>query len=346
MEEKAVDKSRLQYVDVARGIAMVCIVLGHLGIWSVNKVVFTFHVPVFFLITGYFTGSKLTIKKFIKNKARTLLLPYAVTCMVIIILSTIKGALSADAITPLKYWSIAALYGAGDGGWCPFGIGAIGAIWFLWASFWGSIFLRISLEFNKYVRIIFVFALFGAAYFTRSVFFLPFSLQPGAMATLFMYIGYLWKEIKPAADKLSKEVKCFGILAALGIWIFFIKDFKSFWLVNGDIGRGLIDILGCLFACLVFIRISKIVDRKTGILGRFFAYLGKYSLLMLCIHITEDNVFPWWKAAEKLVGVGMPVDYMWAFVIMGKLVLVIGLTIILSKIGFVRVIMGYKKTIR
>lgn len=41
-------KRRLEYVDVAKGIGIICIILGHLGLASVNKVVFTFHVPIFF----------------------------------------------------------------------------------------------------------------------------------------------------------------------------------------------------------------------------------------------------------------------------------------------------------
>ena len=51
--------TRLQYIDIAKGIAMICIILGHLGNASINRIVFTFHVPIFFFITGYFTNKKL-----------------------------------------------------------------------------------------------------------------------------------------------------------------------------------------------------------------------------------------------------------------------------------------------
>ena len=53
-------RRRLQYLDAVRGFAMICIVLGHLGIADINRFVFTFHLPIFYLITGYFinkTGS-------------------------------------------------------------------------------------------------------------------------------------------------------------------------------------------------------------------------------------------------------------------------------------------------
>lgn len=84
--------TRLQYIDIAKGIAMICIILGHLGNASINRIVFTFHVPIFFFITGYFTNKKRDLNGFIKNKARTLLVPYIISSIVIIIIGTLKRA--------------------------------------------------------------------------------------------------------------------------------------------------------------------------------------------------------------------------------------------------------------
>lgn len=47
-------KKRLIGVDIARGIAIIAIIIGHMGFKNVNRVVYTFHVPIFFLITGFF----------------------------------------------------------------------------------------------------------------------------------------------------------------------------------------------------------------------------------------------------------------------------------------------------
>lgn len=160
-ETQQVKKPRLQYVDIARGIAMICIILGHLGNPSINRVVFTFHVPIFFFITGYFTSTKRSLPEFTKNKARTLLVPYAMACLVIIILGTLLGFHYGNAADAFKGWIYASIYGAGDSYTVPFYIKGIGAIWFLWATFWGSVFLRISLDFNKYTRVFSIFALFA-----------------------------------------------------------------------------------------------------------------------------------------------------------------------------------------
>ena len=52
------EKKRLQYLDIARGIGMICIILGHLGNDTINRIVYPFHVPLFFLIAGYFINEK------------------------------------------------------------------------------------------------------------------------------------------------------------------------------------------------------------------------------------------------------------------------------------------------
>lgn len=50
MKTKKIKNARLQYIDIAKGIAMICIILGHLGNANINRVVFTFHVPIFSLL--------------------------------------------------------------------------------------------------------------------------------------------------------------------------------------------------------------------------------------------------------------------------------------------------------
>ena len=54
MQEKVLENKRLQYIDIAKGIAMICIILGHMGNANINRVVFTFHVPIFFLYNRVF----------------------------------------------------------------------------------------------------------------------------------------------------------------------------------------------------------------------------------------------------------------------------------------------------
>lgn len=160
-----------------------------------------------------------------------------------------------------------------------------------------------------------------------------------------MYMGYLLKQNKDALNSLPKEAKIFGSGFAFVTWISFMKNFQSFWLVHCDIGRGMVDIFGCICACAMVILISRVIEEKLSFIGKPLAYFGKYSLLILCVHIVELDLFPWWRIAWKLVQHNiLPATYLsqLVFVIAGKLIIDLGCAFIMSKIPFVRKMFGFR----
>ena len=337
--------NRTKYIDIARGIAILCIILGHQGKYEISKIVFTFHVPIFFFITGYFFNKKQDLAEFIKKRVKTLLVPYACTCVVTIILAVILELLRGgeNVIKVALEWCYASLYGAGDSYTEPFYIKQIGALWFLLATFWGSVFFRIALNMKKHVRIIFILSLFTLGYWTSvHLFWFPFSIQAGCCATLFIYVGYLVKKSKDVYHHLPKEAKALGTILAAAVWFDFMKNFQSFWLVHCDIGRGIIDIIGCICASYMVILISKGIERVSKLLSNFLSFLGKYSLIVLCIHILELNLFPWWRVSELLMGFGTPEMLAKYLVVILKFVAIIIATFICSKIKVITKLFGMK----
>lgn len=335
-------EKRLQHIDVARGIAIICIILGHLGISEINRFVFTFHVPIFYLITGYFIKPEGKMSDFIKGKFRTLILPYISTCIIIIVLSVIINLLSSPngsvGATALE-WLYASLYGAGDTYREPFYIKSIGGIWFLLASFWGTLFLKLILGLKDHLRVFSVIALFLIGYFSRELFWFPLSIQAGMCAALFMYIGYLWKDVYRHIESLTKECRIFLTASAFAVWIFFVIDFKSFWLVHCDIGRGVVDIFSSLCAVLCVMLISKLITEHFTKLSDALAYIGKYSIIMLCAHIVELNLFPWYRIA---LTIDMSEQVELLVIISGKILWSIAITYLFSRRNLTRRIFGLK----
>ena len=72
------------------------------------------------------------------------------------------------------------------------------------------------------------------------------------------------------------------------------------------------------------------------------AYLGRYSLLILCVHIVELDLLPWWQITEKYVVNGMSANIQLILIIAGKVLLDLGGEFVLSKITLVRKIFGFK----
>ena len=88
MEGQA-NKSRLAWIDIAKGIAIISILMQHIPFKDVKgsalfvPYVGQYHVPIFFLVAGFFLSTKMPLRRFVREKALRLLVPYLITCVVI-----------------------------------------------------------------------------------------------------------------------------------------------------------------------------------------------------------------------------------------------------------------------
>lgn len=69
---------RLVYMDIAKGICMLLVVMVHTGISEPLPHLYALKVVLFFVLSGYFFYDDMTFLSFIRKKAYTLLLPFAV----------------------------------------------------------------------------------------------------------------------------------------------------------------------------------------------------------------------------------------------------------------------------
>lgn len=159
---------RIGAFDIAKGVAIIAVIVGHSDMLGVSTDVrdfcFSFHMPLFFLVSGYFCRPDARLDgALIRKNMRGLVLPYVATCLVIIALAAVKYAIFApeEVLDSTVSWLVAGLYGAGavfPG--VPEGIPAIGAIWFLLALFWAR--LMIAVARRTPVPLVVVAALFVA----------------------------------------------------------------------------------------------------------------------------------------------------------------------------------------
>lgn len=340
----ALSRQRVDYLDVARGIALICIIIGHFHIKEIVRVVFTFDVPVFFMITGYFINEKTSVLQFVKRKIQTLLIPYLITGITIVILGTITGFFSQGSfIEPAKHWLFAFIYGSGDSYDTPFTIYEIGPVWFLWATFFSSILIRLLLKVDYRIRILVVAAAFAAGYYSaKYLFWFPFSIQSGLCASLYVYAGYLFRKNEEHIKNFSKTIKILSFVAATLVWIYFIITFISFSIVWCNFGRGLPDISRSLCACSAAFVISFFIDKYLKPLSRILSLIGKNSIFILCIHAIELNLFP----CQTILDIYMPAGNFYlrqTIIIILDVAIVSGIGLMLSKISFVRKAFGMKE---
>lgn len=104
---------RLEWLDAAKAIAMIFVVLGHVlrGLHSAallsnekqflvaDQAIYLFHMPAFFLISGYtFAGLNRPWFDFIGKLAKSILLPYFIwSAVLIVMIIMLSGVANADA---------------------------------------------------------------------------------------------------------------------------------------------------------------------------------------------------------------------------------------------------------
>jgi acyltransferase len=74
------NKERLNTYDIAKGIGIILVVLGHTATHiGLEKVIYQFHMPLFFILSGiFFKENDVQFPQaFIINKVRRLYVPYA-----------------------------------------------------------------------------------------------------------------------------------------------------------------------------------------------------------------------------------------------------------------------------
>lgn len=281
-------KKRLDWPDVAKGICILAVIAGHMGIPFVNQLVFLWHLPVFFLIAGLFLKI-VPDKTALKNKVRRLLFPYYISCIAICIIAGLRALVSgmslSEAVLP---WIKASLYAAGDSWAEPFPIKGIGAIWFLWALFIAIMITNHFAERKAGPVIILIIAILGWASFTYTGIWLPLSIQAGMLCSLYLLIGYQAAKHAFTLDSLHPLILIgAGIIAAIGI-----QHFKGFWLVHNYMGNGWFDFAFSLCASLMIMVLSSYISKNYPLIKKILIFYGINSLIILCLHIIELDVAP------------------------------------------------------
>ena len=68
--------SRIQWIDVAKGYGTLLVIFAHLGRGTIGLWMYSFHLPLFFFLSGYVFSTKYNFKEFFVKKIRSIVIPY------------------------------------------------------------------------------------------------------------------------------------------------------------------------------------------------------------------------------------------------------------------------------
>ena len=320
--------------DVAKALAMVAVIAGHTALRflpdaSASGTVafaFSFHMPLFFVVSGYFMRADGSTR--VGKDIRSLLIPYFVTAFAVIAGLCASNLVLHDLGSTrelLFTWLNASVFAQGDMTAHPLWpqTARIGAIWFLWALFWARLEVAILLRLPGNVQAPVVFLGSLVAMFSSDYVFLPLSVQPGICAALFVYFGHWLREGDRLKGLLSRRL--LWIPLAL-VWIWAIVRYAGFGMAICDYGPTVVavvrNVAGGIAGTLCVLRICCWLERKIGE-GRAWGFvqrMGRITLLVLCVHLFEDNVLRWGSVVEGWNAL-VPVPGSWAVVCASRVVI-------------------------
>ena len=275
-------------IDVARGISLFFVILGHLVVDSTTifNWIFSFHMPIFFILSGMcFNSEKYnSFLEFVKEKFKKRIIPYIAftifaifMCFIIPSWKAIIGSKNALIVLEEIFY-----YGQ------PEAL-RMGAIWFLVALFFSEIILFLLNKFfkhfnlNKYLKFIIyiILALIGNQILNIlnlvNIERLPFKIDTAITASVFMGIGYELNKIN-IFEKI-KKYKVIGaiILLVVGYITSYLNGYVN--ICNCSYGNIFLYYISALCGGIAIYLIAQKLEKS-----EYLQFYGKNSLFMFAIH--------------------------------------------------------------
>ena len=269
--------------DIMKGIGIIAMIIGHCQVPMIIKdFIFVWHMPLFFIISGYFFKPS-PIKRYINKNFISLVIPYLITATLLFSLSLLKDFYHKETDPINSFLGI--FVAAGSDGLPMLGDYYVGAIWFLLALFWCrtiyNVIIMNSLTQEKGMLVIMIAVL--STYIGTKI-YLPTNVLQGMSAMVFFHIGNLCRKREAFQIQLNWFILVLCILMILGSLSTCHNDYPMS-MVRCYYGYYPVNVIAaCSFTYLLY---RIVLFNKKYIVSKFLAHLGQISMLILCVHIID-----------------------------------------------------------
>lgn len=277
--------------DVLKGIGILSVMLCHLvyNDGLIRKVVYSFHMPLFFLISGYFVKDANCFVDFLnltKRNARRLLLPFSVTMFMLVVWGAVQAYAKQDIaffIRPL----LSLVLANADPINTQWGMPYAGCLWFLVALFVArecfallQMALRnVSSKCRSHIILVIciVISWLVSVIHPRMV-SLPFSIAQGLTALVFVAAGWYVRQ----TPNVAEWVKWLCVLC----WPLSIM-YGGINMESCTLSAYPLSVSGACGAVFLLYRVFSLEKMKGNVFSRCLTWCGINSLVILCMHHLE-----------------------------------------------------------
>lgn len=264
---------RIQYIDIAKGIGILLVVIGHCinSLSFLGKWIWSFHMPLFFVISGLcFNPSKNTLfVPFFLKKTRTLLLPLVIFSILMVAIKSV--------IFPSEFNFATLKMNFPDA-----------AYWFIFVLFLSEIlFFSIDkITNNQYLKFILLFLclIIGKLLNIYHIYF-PYNLCSIFACTFFYGIGNIFRT---TIHSILNNINTNGKSIIVSIILLLIPAVSVYYLNNTiDLRSNTIPFPILYHVLIAFIGItgifllSKVLSRIDSLIKTITLYLGRNTLIIL-----------------------------------------------------------------
>lgn len=289
-----IHNKRVGFIDIAKGIGMLTIIWGHISLANLShSIVYSFHIPLFFFLSGYVFSPKRysSFGVFMKKRFYGLVVPYLLYSFLTWI---VWATFMYVSHTPVdSYWMplLQTFLSQGSEGYLVHNV----PLWFVMCLFTVEIIYFFLAKSSKCIVIIISIALgILGVLSTKAEFFdfstLPWSLDVSLMALPFYTAGNLLSSSLPANKqvefvKTNKGISVLVILLAFVIVYFGAKYNGSPSMGHAFLGKypwlfyfvASFGVLGVVFA-------SMLIESLPGLFSSFFVWMGLNSFRVMAVH--------------------------------------------------------------
>lgn len=275
--------------DIMKGIGIILMLIGHIPPGPrLFHFIYSFHMPLFFIVAGFFASIAKLDADVVKKYASRLLLPVLVTMVIIILLSPLSYF--AEGNFNFTVAQVLSLLWAGDALPTHFGLLSLEAMWFLVALFWAKCFFQVSgylvnKSFARHPDEILLGLCFAissvAVVLHRFIPYVPWGLMKGLSAVWFLAMGWYAKRHRFPVWVWALFVLCWIAVLGFGKLDMSTYTYKFYPL----------EFFGAVGATWLVYLLSKVIQDHTVWTGRILRWFGMNSLLILCVNTLDRRSY-------------------------------------------------------
>ena len=304
---------RIGYIDIARGLGILVIVLAHNDLAeyhpTLHKFIYAFHIPLFFFLSGMFFRPERAFGETLRRRFNTLLKPYFFTIFLIylgeaafsnmtfpVILERIQKAMYATGkyIDWVQLWFIPHLFAVALFAWIAWRLlfGRVKWDWLRWALMLAM--LAAGVFTMKY------FWPFTAPVIGKEFFGLPYSLDLALASGFFFLAGYEVNQ-RPLEKFFASPFVLAGTFGLLFAMIWFLPPTLDF---NTRLYPSfVVNSVEALLGIGMILSLARNLEKWSARLAGMFSYFGRISLVILIFHVPiQETLY------GKYIRLGIPTD--------------------------------------